>query len=119
MPSARFDVLGIGNAIVDVIARTEEDFLLKQGMHKGAMALIDEARAQAIYAAMGPAIETSGGSAANTIVGLASLGSRSAFVGRVKDSIRRNGRNISAQDLEDEVRLLRMENEFLKKARPS
>ena len=85
MPSARFDVLGIGNAIVDVIARTEEDFLLKQGMHKGAMALIDEARAQAIYAAMGPAIETSGGSAANTIVGLASLGSRSAFVGRVKD----------------------------------
>jgi sugar/nucleoside kinase (ribokinase family) len=85
MPSARFDVLGIGNAIVDVIARTEEDFLLKQGMHKGAMALIDEARAQAIYAAMGPAIETSGGSAANTIVGLASLGSRSAFIGKVKD----------------------------------
>jgi sugar/nucleoside kinase (ribokinase family) len=85
MSSARFDVLGVGNAIVDVIARTEEDFLLKQGMHKGTMALIDEARAQAIYAAMGPAIETSGGSAANTIVGLASLGSRSAFVGRVKD----------------------------------
>ena len=74
MPSARFDVLGIGNAIVDVIARTEEDFLLKQGMHKGTMALIDEARAQAIYDAMGPAIEMSGGSAANTIVGLASLG---------------------------------------------
>ena len=85
MPSARFDVLGIGNAIVDVIARTEEDFLLKQAMHKGTMALIDEARAQAIYAAMGPAIETSGGSAANTIVGLASLGSRSAFIGKVKD----------------------------------
>jgi sugar/nucleoside kinase (ribokinase family) len=85
MASARFDVLGIGNAIVDVIARTEEDFLLKQGMHKGTMALIDEARAQAIYAAMGPAIETSGGSAANTIVGLSSLGSRSAFIGKVKD----------------------------------
>jgi sugar/nucleoside kinase (ribokinase family) len=85
MPSARFDVLGIGNAIVDVIARTEEDFLLKQGMNKGAMALIDEARAQAIYDAMGPAIETSGGSAANTIVGLASLGSRAAFIGKVKD----------------------------------
>jgi adenosine kinase len=85
MASARFDVLGIGNAIVDVIARTEEDFLLKQGMHKGTMALIDEARAQAIYAAMGPAIETSGGSAANTIVGLASLGSRSAFIGKVKE----------------------------------
>ena len=85
MISARFDVLGIGNAIVDVIARTEEDFLLKQSMHKGTMALIDEARAQSIYAAMGPAIETSGGSAANTIVGLASLGSRSAFIGKVKD----------------------------------
>jgi sugar/nucleoside kinase (ribokinase family) len=85
MPSARFDVLGIGNAIVDVIARAEEDFLLKQGMHKGTMALIDEARAQAIYDAMGPAIETSGGSAANTIVGLAALGSRSAFIGKVKD----------------------------------
>src|SRR5580658_7170212 len=85
MPATRYDVLGIGNAIVDVIARTEEDFLLKQGMHKGAMALIDEARAQAIYDAMGPAIEMSGGSAANTIVGLASLGSRAAFVGKVKD----------------------------------
>jgi len=85
MTSARFDVLGIGNAIVDVIARTEEDFLLEQSMHKGTMALIDEARAQSIYAAMGPAIETSGGSAANTIVGLASLGSRSAFIGKVKD----------------------------------
>jgi sugar/nucleoside kinase (ribokinase family) len=85
MPTARFDVLGIGNAIVDIIARTEEDFLLKQDMRKGAMALIDEARAQAIYDAMGPAIEMSGGSAANTIVGLASLGSRSAFIGKVKD----------------------------------
>ena len=85
MPSTRFDVLGIGNAIVDVIARTEEDFLLKQGMHKGTMALIDEPRAEAIYGAMGPAIETSGGSAANTIVGLASFGARAAFIGKVKD----------------------------------
>jgi sugar/nucleoside kinase (ribokinase family) len=85
MPSTKYDVLGIGNAIVDVIARTEEDFLLKQSMHKGTMALIDEPRAQAIYDAMGPAIETSGGSAANTIVGLASLGSRAAFIGKVKD----------------------------------
>ncbi len=87
MSSSRFDVLGIGNAIVDVIARTEEDFLVKQGMNKGGMALIDEPRAQAIYDAMGPAIETSGGSAANTIVGLASLGSRAAFIGKVKDDI--------------------------------
>jgi sugar/nucleoside kinase (ribokinase family) len=85
MPSARYDVLGIGNAIVDVIARTEEDFLLKQGMRKGGMMLIDEARAQAIYDAMGPAVEMSGGSAANTIVGLASLGARTGFVGKIKD----------------------------------
>ena len=85
MTSIRYDVLGIGNAIVDVIARTEEDFLLRHGMNKGAMALIDEARAQAIYEAMGPAVETSGGSAANTIVGLASLGARAAFIGKVKD----------------------------------
>jgi sugar/nucleoside kinase (ribokinase family) len=85
MTSARYDVLGIGNAIVDVIARTEDDFLLKQGMNKGGMALIDEARAQAIYGAMGPAVEISGGSAANTIVGLASLGSRGAFVGKVRN----------------------------------
>jgi len=85
MASARYDVLGIGNAIVDVIARAEEDFLLKQGMRKGTMALIDEQRAQAIYDAMGPAVEMSGGSAANTIVGLASLGARAAFIGKVKD----------------------------------
>jgi len=81
----RYDVLGIGNAIVDVIARAEDDFLVAQSMHKGTMALIDEARAQAIYAAMGPAVESSGGSAANTIVGVASFGVRAAFVGKVKD----------------------------------
>ena len=85
MASAPNDVLGIGNAIVDVIARAEEDFLLAQSMRKGTMALIDEARAQAIYDAMGPAIEMSGGSAANTIVGLSSLGARAAFVGKIKD----------------------------------
>jgi len=85
MPAPRYDVLGIGNAIVDVIARTDEDFLLKHGMNKGTMALIDEARASAIYEALGPAIETSGGSVANTIVGLASLGARTAFVGKIKD----------------------------------
>jgi sugar/nucleoside kinase (ribokinase family) len=87
MPSASYDVLGIGNAIVDVIARAEEDFLLKQSMRKGTMALIDEARAEAIYDAMGPAVEVSGGSAANTIVGLSSLGGRGAFVGKVKDDV--------------------------------
>ncbi len=85
MTALRYDVLGIGNAIVDVIARADDDFLVAQGMHKGTMALIDEARAQAIYAAMGPAMESSGGSAANTIVGVASFGARAAFVGKVKD----------------------------------
>jgi sugar/nucleoside kinase (ribokinase family) len=84
MPAA-YDVLGIGNAIVDVIARTEDDFLVKHGMNKGAMALIDEPRAEAIYASMGPAVEISGGSAANTIAGVASFGARAAFVGKVKD----------------------------------
>jgi sugar/nucleoside kinase (ribokinase family) len=85
MTTPRYDVLGIGNAIVDVIARTEDDFLARQDMHKGAMALIDEARAQTIYDAMGPATEISGGSAANTIVGVASFGARAAFIGKVKD----------------------------------
>ena len=85
MTATRYDVLGIGNAIVDVIARAEDDFLVAQGMHKGTMALIDEARAQAIYEAMGPATESSGGSAANTIAGVASFGARAAFVGKVKD----------------------------------
>src|SRR5215469_7363009 len=84
MTSTRYDVLGLGNAIVDVIARTDDDFLLKQAMRKGSMSLIDEARAQAIYDAMGPAVEISGGSAANTIVGAASLGARAAFIGKVK-----------------------------------
>ena len=85
MTAARHDVLGIGNAIVDVLARTDDDFLVRQNMRKGAMTLIDEERATAIYDAMGPAVEISGGSAANTIVGCASLGGRSAFIGKVKD----------------------------------
>jgi sugar/nucleoside kinase (ribokinase family) len=85
MAATRFDVLGIGNAIVDVIARTEDDFLAKQKMRKGAMQLIDEAQAVGIYDAMGPAVEVSGGSAANTIVGVASLGGRAAFIGKIKD----------------------------------
>jgi sugar/nucleoside kinase (ribokinase family) len=85
MASSRYDVLGIGNAIVDVIARAEDDFLLRHGMHKGGMALIDEAGAHKIYGAMGQAVEISGGSAANTIVGAASFGARAAFVGKVKN----------------------------------
>src|SRR6266850_3475308 len=83
----QIDVLGIGNAIVDVIARTEDDFLIKHAMNKGTMALIDEPRAEAIYASMGPAIEISGGSGANTIAGVASFGARAAFVGKVKDDL--------------------------------
>jgi len=85
MVATRYDVLGIGNAIVDVISRAEDDFLIGHGMRKGAMTLIDEPRAEAIYDAMGPAIEMSGGSAANTIVGVANLGARAAFVGKVRD----------------------------------
>jgi sugar/nucleoside kinase (ribokinase family) len=85
VPAARLDVLGIGNAIVDVIARSEDEFLATHGMRKGAMALIDEARAAAIYDSMGPAIEISGGSAANTIAGVASFGARAAFIGKIKD----------------------------------
>jgi adenosine kinase len=85
MTGAKYDVLGIGNAIFDVLARTEEAFLRRHGMTKGGMTLIDEARAAAIYSDMGPATEMSGGSAANTIVGVASLGARAAYVGKVKD----------------------------------
>jgi sugar/nucleoside kinase (ribokinase family) len=84
MSVPRTDVLGIGNAIVDVIARADDDFLVTHRMRKGGMALIDETQASAIYDAMGPAVEISGGSAANTIVGVASLGARAAFVGKVK-----------------------------------
>src|SRR5271155_4102108 len=82
--SALYDILGIGNAIVDVIAPCDDDFLVAQGLHKGAMQLIDEARAETLYAAMGQTIVSSGGSAANTIIGAAQLGCRTAFIGRVK-----------------------------------
>jgi sugar/nucleoside kinase (ribokinase family) len=85
MNTAKYDVLGIGNAIFDVLVRTGDEFLQAQGMDKGSMALIDEARAAAIYSAMGPATEISGGSAANTIVGVADFGARAAYVGKVKD----------------------------------
>jgi sugar/nucleoside kinase (ribokinase family) len=85
MTAVRYDVLGLGTAIVDVITRADDDFLVKHGMHKGSMSLIDEARAAKIYDAMGPATEISGGSAANTIVGVAGFGGRAAFIGRVKN----------------------------------
>jgi sugar/nucleoside kinase (ribokinase family) len=77
------DVIGIGNAIVDVIARTDEAFLAEQELAKGSMHLIDEPRAVALYDLMGAATESSGGSAGNTIAGLASLGGKAGFVGKV------------------------------------
>src|SRR5246127_4903500 len=85
MADAKYDVLGIGNAIFDVLVQTDEKFLADHGMTTGGMALIDEARAAAIYRDMGPATEMSGGSGANTIVGIANLGARAAFIGKVRD----------------------------------
>src|SRR5882757_9657102 len=85
MNSAAIDVVGIGNAIVDVIAHAEEPFLAGQGFAKGSMTLIDAARAESLYGEMGPAIESSGGSAANTMAGIASLGGAGAYIGKVRD----------------------------------
>jgi sugar/nucleoside kinase (ribokinase family) len=81
----RFEVIGIGNAIVDVIAQTDDAFLRENGLNKGTMTLIDVVRAEDLYGLMGAGIESSGGSAANTIVGLAALGGRGAFVGKVRN----------------------------------
>ena len=83
MTDRRFDVIAIGNAIVDVIADASDAFIAAQSMPKGAMRLIDEAEAQRLYDAMGPAREESGGSAANTVAGLASLGLKTAFIGQL------------------------------------
>lgn len=85
MSDTAFDVLGIGNAIVDVIAETTDAFITEQNLDKGIMRLIDEAEAARLYDAMGPGIEVSGGSAANTIAGVAALGGRASFIGRVRD----------------------------------
>jgi sugar/nucleoside kinase (ribokinase family) len=84
MSAHRFDVLGLGNAIVDVIAPVDDDFLIKAQLRKGGMQLIDEERAQALYDAMGATTIVSGGSAANTIAGLASFGAKGAFIGKVR-----------------------------------
>jgi hypothetical protein len=83
MTAASYDILGIGNAIVDVVARTDDGFLSRHDMHKGAMILIDAAMADTIYAAMPPGQESSGGSAANTCAVAAGLGSRVAYIGKV------------------------------------
>lgn len=84
MLDARHDVLGIGNAIVDILAMADDAFLIREGLAKGSMNLVDEARSTHLYEAMGPAVEASGGSAANTIAGVASLGGRGAYIGKVK-----------------------------------
>ncbi|MGQ5702086.1 adenosine kinase [Sandaracinobacteroides sp. A072] len=81
----QFDVLAIGNAIVDVIASHEDDFLEGKGIPKGSMRLISAEEAETLYASIGPGREVSGGSAANTTAGIVSLGGRAAFVGRVSD----------------------------------
>lgn len=83
--SARFDVVAIGNAIVDVLARADDALIEGEGLTKGSMRLIDAGEAERLYAAMGPAIEMSGGSAANTLAGLAALGQRCGFIGQVAD----------------------------------
>ena len=86
MPSpGELDVVGIGNALVDVLSHADETTLSRQGLVKGTMHLVDEDRARALYAAMGPGVEVSGGSAANTMVGVASFGGRAHYVGKVRD----------------------------------
>lgn len=85
MTSAAFDVLGIGNAIVDVITRADEAFLQKHALVKGAMTLVDEPTAEALYAAMGPGVEVSGGSCGNTMAGVASFGGKGAYIGKVRN----------------------------------
>ena len=87
MSQVPLDVVGIGNAIVDVIAHADEAFLEREALVKGTMALIDADRAEALYRMMGPAIEASGGSTANTMAGIASLGGNGAYIGKVRDDL--------------------------------
>jgi sugar/nucleoside kinase (ribokinase family) len=82
---SRFDVLALGNALVDVLAYADDDFVARTGVEPGAMTMVDGARSDEIYEEMGPAIERSGGSAANTAAAVASLGGRAAYIGRVAD----------------------------------
>jgi len=83
--TAAIDVIAIGNAIVDIIGRCDDAFLARHGAAKGSMQLVDADKIVALYQDCGPAIEISGGSAANTVVGVASLGAKSAFIGKVAD----------------------------------
>ena len=110
MTAAELDVVGIGNAIVDVLTHADDDFLASHGLNKGTMTLIDTERAEALYGAMGPAVEVSGGSAANTMAGIASLGGAGGFIGKVRNDqlggifahdIRAGGTAFSAQPATD------------------
>jgi len=83
MTDRRLDVLAIGNAIVDVITDADDELIVREGMHKGGMRVIEEAEAVRLYGVMGPGREASGGSAANTAAGIASLGLRAGFVGQL------------------------------------
>ncbi|MDP7456606.1 MAG: adenosine kinase, partial [Alphaproteobacteria bacterium] len=85
MAQAYLDLVGIGNAVVDVLTHADETFLVKNGLTKGAMTLVDVDQAQQLYDEMGPAVEVSGGSASNTMAGFASLGGNGAFVGKVRN----------------------------------
>jgi sugar/nucleoside kinase (ribokinase family) len=87
MAKPAFDLLGMGNAIVDIIARTEDDFLVREGLSKGSMHLIEAERADALYGHMAAATEASGGCAGNTAAGVASLGGKAAFIGKVADDV--------------------------------
>lgn len=85
MTEARYDVIAIGNAIVDVMAPCQDELIAELGLNRGGMTLVDTARAEELYAAMGPAKEISGGSAANTLAGMAMLGAQCAFIGQVAE----------------------------------
>jgi sugar/nucleoside kinase (ribokinase family) len=85
MAQAQIDVVGIGNAIVDVIAKADDAFLVANSLNKGLMTLIDAKRADELYARMGPGREISGGSCANTMAGIAALGGKAAYIGKVRD----------------------------------
>jgi sugar/nucleoside kinase (ribokinase family) len=82
---SRFDVLTLGNALVDVLVHADDGFIAHMGVERGAMTMVDAARSDEIYAEMGPAVEASGGSAANTAAGVASFGGKAAYIGRVAD----------------------------------
>lgn len=85
MPELKYDVVGIGNAIVDILAQAEDEFLRREDIRKGSMTLIDAARAADLFDKMGPTTTVSGGSAANTVAGIAGLGGKAAYIGRVNN----------------------------------